>query len=152
MNYQKFFGRKSSQVAKDLLGRIILRDTEKGSIAAKIIQTGAYEGGDPKPSREGMKYAPGKIFLMPYRSTYLLNITTDKEGVPSCVEIREVEFNNKTLKGSGKIATALKISSNLEGKLLGKEVQIIGEPINNSKISKLIDGCSDNCLGYYTYR
>ena len=147
MDYHKFFGRKVDIVAKDLLGRSILRITNKGNTAAKIIETGAYEEGET-PSREGMKYAPGTIFLMPYRSTYLFNIATDKRGYPSCVEIREIALHDKIISGSGKVSKFFDIGPDLDGIVLGEEIKIIGENVDKSKIKK-IKGKSDNCIGYF---
>jgi len=148
MDYRKFFSRDADIVAKDLLGRSLLRITEKGSTSGKIIETGAYIGGNETLSRKGMKYAPGTVFLMPYRNFCLLNIATSREGYASCVEIRQVALHNKVLKGSGKIANFFRITKDLDGILLGKEVQIIGEPEKESNI-KRISGDSDNCIGYF---
>ena len=146
MDYRKFFRRDSDEVAMDLLGRLLVRTTKKGATAGRIIQVGAYEEG-VTPSREGMFYAPGRIFLMPYRGAHLLNVATDKEDYPSCVEIREIAFHDKIIKGSGLITKAFDLE-NLDGILLGGELQIIGKPVQKSKV-KRINGNSDNCLGYF---
>ena len=151
MNYKKFFDRKVEEVAMDLLGRQLLRVTEKGGTSGRIVQTGAYEVGRETKSREGMKYAPGTIFLMPYRGSNLLNIATDKGGYPSCVEIRQIAFHDKVIDGSGAVTKALGIEPDLDGILLGEELQIIGEPVGRSQIKK-IKGEADNCLGYYSIK
>ena len=148
MNYRKFFGRKSEEVAKDLLGKLLLKTTDTGSTSGRIIQTGAYECGNETPSREGMKYAPGTLFLMPYRGSSLLNIATDERGFPSCVEIREIAFHDGKITGSGAVAKFFEIGADLDGILLGDEIQIIGEPVDRSKVKK-IHGAVDNCIGYF---
>ena len=148
MDYPKFFGRGVEEVAKDLLDRLLVRDTEKGTTSGRIIEVGAYEGGKETKSREGMKYSPGKIFLMPYRGCHLLNIATDKAGYPSCVEIRKVAFHDKIIDGSGAVANFLNIDSHLDGILLGQELKIAGESVPESRI-KRVSGDSDNCLGYF---
>ena len=148
MDYKKFFSRDADIVAKDILGRSLLRITKTESTSGKIIETGAYLDGNETPSRKGMKYAPGTVFLMPYRSFCLLNIATSREEYASCVEIRQVTLHDKILKGSGKIANFFKIAKDLNGILLGKEVQIIGEPEKEPNI-KRISGDSDNCIGYF---
>jgi len=151
MNYNKFFDRSSDKVAKDLLGRFIVRDTGNGILSAKIIETGAYEGGKETPSRKGMKYSSGRIFLMPFRGSKLLNITTDKPGYPSCVEIRKLIFDDEIINGSGSVSKFLKISDDLEGTLLGKELQISNKKIRKSEfLRSYSDG--DNCLGYFSLK
>lgn len=150
MKHHKFFARKSDEAAIELLGRLLIRTTDKGATAGRIIQTGAYEGGNETPSRAGMKYAPGTIFLMPYRGSYLLNIATDREGYPSCVEIRQVAYHDKIIDGSGAITKHLGIEG-LDGILLGEKLQIAGEPVERANV-KRVKGNADNCLGYYLIR
>ena len=148
MNYQRFFRRNADELSKELLGRLLVRNTDKVSIGGKITQIGAYEGGKETKPREGMKYSAGTIFLMPYRGCNLLNIATDKVGYPSCVEIREIAYDKKKIKGPGKISNILKIGEDLDGILLGKELEIHGKSVDTSKIKK-ISGTTDNCLGYF---
>lgn len=148
MNYRRFFSQHAEEVARGLLGRLLVRNTEKGSTAAKIIQTGAYEEGKETPSRNGMKYPPATIYLMPYRGSYLLNIATCRRNYPSCVEVRQIAFQDKIIDGSGKIANFLDIDSDLDGIVLGHELQIIGRPVERSRTKK-ITGDSENCIGYF---
>ena len=147
MNQRKLFSRSSEEVAVDLIGRTIERKWGKGYINGVIREIGAYEEGNETPSRVGMKYAPGTIFLMPFRGSSLLNIATDREGYPSCVEIREVQFEDEMVTGSGAIAKFLSLSD-LDGAMLGDELSITGKPVNPSLI-KRIEGSPENCLGYF---
>lgn len=150
MNYETFFGRKAEIVARELIGRLLMRIGDKGTTTCEITETGAYEGGSETPSRAGMKYGPGRIFLMPYRGTYLFNIATGKEGEPSCVEIRELGFHNRRLKGSGLIASELDITTKLNGVMLGKEVLIEVAPAMPSLIIiERTKGKTPNCVGYF---
>jgi 3-methyladenine DNA glycosylase Mpg len=148
MEYKRFFGRKAEEVAKDLLGRLIVRNTARGTTAGKIVETGAYEGGKEVPSRLGMKYAPGKVFLMPFRGHYFFNIATDREGFSSCVEIRAVDFHDRAVKGSSAVANYLNLGKSLDGVLFGEELEISGKSVEESRI-KIIKAGSDNCIGYF---
>lgn len=148
MNYRIFFGRKAEEVAIDLLGRLLVRNTEKGTTSARIIEVGAYEEGKEINSRVGMSYEPGRLFLMPYRGSFLFNISTDREMYPSCVEMRRVSTHDKTIKGAGAVSNFFGITPNLNGLLLGEEIQILGESINKSQIKKM-KGAANNCLGYF---
>lgn len=148
MDYKRFFSRNAEEVAKDLLGRLLVRTSEKGTTAGMITETGAYEGGSETRQRQGMKYAAGEIFLMPFRGHYFFNIATGKKDYPSCVEIRELDFYDRKVQGSGAIVNALCISKNLDGKMLGEELQILGLSPEKIKI-KRIKGKGDNCLGYF---
>jgi 3-methyladenine DNA glycosylase Mpg len=151
MEYKRFFGRRSEEVAKDLLGRFIVRNTNKGTTAGRIVQTGAYEGGKEVPSRKGMKYAPGTVFLMPFRGHYFFNISTDREDFPSCVEIRAVAFHDRIVRGSGAVANYLGVRKGLDGVLFGEELEISGEGVEESRIKRIKAG-SDNCKGYFSVK
>lgn len=150
-DYQAFFGRKSEEVAKDMLGRFLVRNIEGREIVAQVIETGAYEKGKEIASRNGMKYAPGTIFLMPFRGHYFFNVATDKPGFPSCVEIRKVLTDQREIGGAAAVTKFLKMPQTLDGVLLENEMQIIGEPADASRISTETIG-SDNCLGYFYLR
>ena len=152
IDYKKFFGRKAEVVARDLLGRLLVRDTETGATGGKIVETGAYEGGKITPSRQGMEYEPGALFLMSVRGSRLLNIATEKEGKPSCVEIRAVEFHDGVLEGPGKISKYLDLDASYDGFPLGDEVKVLYEGVRKSKIEKTSDGVADNCIGYFSIK
>lgn len=146
-DYRQFFGREPVEVAKDLLGRQLVRESEIGVTSGQIVQVGAYEEGNITPSREGMLYAPGTLFLMPFRGSELLNIATDRKGYPSCVEIRAVAFHDGVIEGSGKITDFLDLNG-LDGMLLGEQLKITGKAVDPSQIKRIRDG-SENCLGYF---
>ncbi len=148
MDYKALFGRSAEQVARDLIGRTIVRKLdEENYVSGMITQTGAYEGGKETKAREGMEYAPGTIFLMPFRGKYLFNIATGEEGVPSCVEIRQIQTEDKEITGSGRVTKELS-ALGLDGKVLGKELRISVGGVRPGFI-KNIPGIAENCIGYF---
>lgn len=151
MDYSRFFGRTADSVARDLLGRILVVKTPSATVFGKITETGAYEGGEETELRKGMKYGPATIFLMGYRGSDLFNIATDRKGVPSCVEVREIEIDDKKIKGSGRVSKALGVTQDLDGLVLGEKVQIAGESVDLLQIRRR-RGQTDNCLGYYSIK
>src|SRR3989344_3730736 len=148
MDYKAFFSRSSVNVAKDLLGRFIVRNSNKGSIYANILEIGAYEGGKEIKARMGMEYEPARLFLMPYRGSLLFNISTGKEMHPSCVEIRRIATHNKTIKGAGAASRFFGLTKNLDGITLGEEIQILGINVVKDHILETRGG-SENCVGIY---
>jgi len=150
MDQRNFFSRPSETVAIDLIGRTLERKWGRGYIEGVVKETGAYEGGNETPSRIGMKYSPGTLFLMPYRGSLFFNIATDREEYPSCVEIREVRFKNKIVTGPGAITKFLSLSD-LDGSVLGDKLRIAREPVNPLLV-KRTEGSSDNCLGYFSIK
>ncbi len=146
---RSFFGRDARTVAKDLLGRLLIRESDRGLTAGRIIETGAFEGDEGRKGREGMSYAPGTIYVMPFRGNYFLNIAAGRKGEPSCVLIRDVALHDGVLGGPGRVGKFFGVEY-LNGELIGQSLRIEkGEPVPASRIIRVTDGTSENCLGYY---
>jgi len=152
MNQRKFFSRDARTVAKDLLGRLLVRASDEGITAGKIIETGAFENDEGRSSRKGMLYAPGTIYIMPFRGNYFLNIATGRKDEASCVLIRDVALHDGALGGPGRVGKYFGVEY-LDGMLMGDVLRIDeGEPVSTSRIQRVIDGTSENCLGNYRIR
>lgn len=97
---REFFARDTKQVAKDLLGKYLIRKTEKGEMIARIIETEAYVGPEDKACHaygnkrtektETMYMKPGTIYVYYIYGIYFcLNVVTEQKGKPCAVFIRE---------------------------------------------------------------
>jgi DNA-3-methyladenine glycosylase len=95
-----FYNRDVVQVARDLLGCLLLRDSREGLTAGIIVEVEAYLAqGDPAnhafrgPNRKNasMFGPPGHAYVYPIHSRFCLNVVTEPEGVPSAVLIRAIE-------------------------------------------------------------
>lgn len=102
-----WFNRSSQKVAVDLIGCTFIREvpTQTGTetIRGKIVETEAYETGDPamyayerKTPRIAVVHGPaGFVYIYRiYRQYHCFNIVTDKDGVPSTILIRAVELES----------------------------------------------------------
>ena len=160
---RNYFAKKANAVAQGILGMYIVRVFSNGStVRGRITETGAYEGGNTSESREGMLYAPGTIFLMPFRGHTSLNIATEDADIPSCVEIRAAEFmfgeRIRKVETPYRLAKALGLDvngrskKNLDGIILGKILRIEGTPFRE-KIKKYTPKSrSGNCVAYYAIK
>jgi len=112
---QKFFNRNTVIVAKDLLGKFLVRRIGNKIIKARITETEAYCGTKDlachasKGLTERTKIMfgpPGHFYIyMVYGMYHCLNIVTEKEGNPSAVLIRAAEFSILNLQFSNKSQT-----------------------------------------------
>lgn len=138
-----FYLRNGLDVAKELLGKTIVREVEGEKFYFKIVETEAYLGPEDKGAHSyGGKVTPRTkpifdeggityIYLI-YGMYYCLNIVANKENIPHCVLIRAVEpLNEETIafskgnrpikskklqdltNGPGKLCKALKIDKGL---------------------------------------
>jgi 3-methyladenine DNA glycosylase Mpg len=149
MNYEEFFGREARSVARDLLGRgLVLLDNP--SFHGQILEVGAYEGSNESPSRKGMLYAPGTLFLMPFRGIEMFNVSTDRKNEASCVELRKIHTPDGIIKGPGAITNYFEIRGN-DGARFRDLFQLIGEPVGSSRIERN-DGTVQNCSGIYSIK
>src|SRR2546422_10477485 len=94
---RSFYSRRTADVARDLLGRILVN----GPASGMIVETEAYLGGDDLAahSARGVTDRTRVIFGPPghayvyfiYGMYECLNIVAEREGTPGCVLIRAVE-------------------------------------------------------------
>lgn len=76
--------------AKALLGCDIVAATESGIARARITKTRAFQGiGKHTENRPGIMQDAGMVYIMKHRVAKFLNITTGREGNPSCVWVEE---------------------------------------------------------------
>ncbi len=137
---QSFYARDTLIVAKELLGKILVRQLPEGSIKAKIVEVEAYKGREDPASHAYKGSTPrnqlmfGKagfsyIYFI-YGNHYCLNVTAEREGIPGAVLIRAVEIidgvelaqKNRKAKsltdlsnGPGKLTKALNITKSQNG-------------------------------------
>jgi len=120
---RNFYTESTLKVAKNLLGKYIMRKLGNEIIGGKIVETEAYLGVDDSAShafggkltrRNSAIYMVGGyvyIYLI-YGMYWLLNISIGNEGVPECVLIRAIEPDNgnyKETNGPGKLCRWLKL-------------------------------------------
>jgi DNA-3-methyladenine glycosylase len=101
---RKFFERKTLLVARELLGKFLVRKIGDTEIAVQITETEAYHGPDDLASHASKGVTPRtKVMFGPagYSYVYLiygmyhcLNIVTEKDGYPSAVLVRAVKILN----------------------------------------------------------
>ena len=98
-----FFNRSTLIVAKELLGKYLVRKIDGKLVRAKIAETEAYCGQKDlanhaskgvTPRTKIMFGPPGHAYVyLIYGMYYCFNIVTEKEGYPAAVLIRSAEFS-----------------------------------------------------------
>lgn len=108
---KKFFEKNTLNIAKNLLGKRLIRVYRGKEITVRIVETEAYHGISDKASHasrgktartEVMFGRAGMIYVyLIYGMHYCLNFVTGKEGFPAAVLIRGIEVDGKFIKGPG---------------------------------------------------
>ena len=145
---RNFYTRPTLKVAKELLGKYIVRKIGNKNLEGKIIETEAYIGPQDKAShayggkitsRNRAEYLVGGhvyIYLV-YGMYWQLNIVTTKAGKPECVLIRALDLD-KLANGPGKVCRYLKLNKSFYSEDLTKSKRIWledkGEKIKPSRI------------------
>ena len=127
------------ELARYLVGKVIVHDTADGRLSGRIVETEAYPVGDAAGHAfRGMTPRNGSLFLEPghayvyliYGMSFLLNVTSERAGVGAGVLLRAVEpldgFElidstcrtkqwNNIGKGPGRLTKAMKIDLRHDG-------------------------------------
>lgn len=160
---RSFFMRKPQQVARELLGKYLVRKIRLKRIIAKIVETEAYGGTEDMGCHvsrfgrtkrtETLFSKPGLAYIYPVHiNTYCFNIVSHRKGeaggvlIRACEPVSGMEYTGsniekkksifKVLSGPGKLCKNLKIdiSSNRED-ILGDKIFITeGEKVNPNVI------------------
>lgn len=98
---RRFYHRDTSRVARDLLGKALVKYSRSEMVGGIIMETEAYYGQDDPashayrgktPRSKIMFGRPGIAYVyLCYGMYYLLNIVTEDEGKPGAVLIRALE-------------------------------------------------------------
>jgi DNA-3-methyladenine glycosylase len=140
------------QIAKELLGKILVTNFEGMITSGRIVETEAYIAVNDKAShafggrrtaRNEAMYSPAGIsyVYICYGLHHLFNVVTNKKGIPDAVLIRAVEpmtgidimlkrtgkkkLDNTLTKGPGNVGKALGIDKQHSGlNLLGRKIFI----------------------------
>lgn len=135
-----FYEQRTVEVARQLLGKYLVRNHPDGITAGKIVETEAYVGPEDKAShasrgrtpRTAIMFGPAGcayVYLI-YGFYHCLNIVTERVGYPAAVLIRAVEPSEgidlmksrrrtdelrQLASGPGKLCRAFSIKLSLNG-------------------------------------
>ena len=160
-----FFGRPTVEVARDLLGRLLVRRLPDGAeLRGRIVETEAYRGeGDTashasrgRTPRNAVMFGPpgyAYVYLI-YGMYHCLNVVTEPEGVAGAVLIRAVEpvaglERMKALRpvkrlvdltnGPGKLCRAFAVDRSLNGEdcVNGTRLWLeAGQPVDDADVGR----------------
>ncbi len=99
---REFYLRNALEVAQDLLGTVLVHETEEGKVRARIVEVEAYIGSEDAAShayknrntaRTAVQFGPGGyayVYLI-YGMHYCMNIVTNHAQKPEAVLLRALE-------------------------------------------------------------
>ncbi len=98
---RSFFDRDPRTVARDLLGKLLVRRQGRAILAGRIVEAEAYLGltdpgshaySGPTARNEVLFGPPGHAYVyFIYGNHYCTNVSCQKEGTPGCVLLRALE-------------------------------------------------------------
>jgi len=120
---KSYFNRSTLVVAKSLLGKYLVRQHGKGTIAGKIVEVEAYVGphdlachaSKGRTPRTDVLFGPpgiSYVYLI-YGMYHCLNVVTERAEFPAAVLIRALEIDGALVDGPGRLCRALDIDLSL---------------------------------------
>jgi DNA-3-methyladenine glycosylase len=123
-----FFARDTTVVARDLLGKVLVRELDGQKLWGRLVEVEAYlgpddlaahsKGGRRTPRTEVMYGEPGHAYVyFTYGMHWCLNFVTRERGVPQAVLVRALEPGPGVgrCSGPGLVTRALHIDRALNG-------------------------------------
>ncbi len=97
-----FYARNALRVARDLLGKLLVRELPEGRVVVRIVEVEAYRGpadraahsfGGRRTPRNEVMYGPaGRLYVyFVYGMHWCANVVAAREGVPEAVLLRGAE-------------------------------------------------------------
>ncbi len=154
---RSFYSRYTPDVARDLLGSVLVRVLDGEELRARIVEVEAYRGADDPASHayRGMTKRTSVMFGEPghayvyftFGFHYCLNLTTEVEGEPGAVLIRAVEplsgiEEMRRRRGVEDLLRIAKGPGNLT-KAMGIDLRLNGEDVVTSKELFVLSGRPD---------
>ena len=120
---KRYFNRPTLTVARSLVGKYLVRENGKGTIAGRIVEVEAYDGCEDKAchasrgrtARTEVLFGPpgmSYVYLI-YGMYHMLNVVTERMEFPAAVLIRAIEVDGELIDGPGKLCRALEIDRSL---------------------------------------
>jgi len=127
-----FFNRPALTVARELLGKYLVRRIGRMTFCGMITEVEAYDGPDDKAchahrgktNRNAVMFGPAGHWYMyfVYGMHWMLNIVTGPKDYPAAVLIRGVVLQDGTeINGPAKLTKALRIDGSLNGKTTARK-------------------------------
>ena len=143
---QTFFTRPTYRVAKDLLGKYLVRRVRKRVYALRITEVEIYDGFNDRGSHasHGMTQRnlpmfgePGRFYIyLVYGMHWMLNVVTREVGYPAAILIRGAG----NIVGPARLTSFLSINNTLNGKIAAPESALWfedrGERVRNKNIMR----------------
>jgi DNA-3-methyladenine glycosylase len=159
-----FYARNPPDVARELLGKLLWRETSAGVCGGRIVEVEAYlSSRDPachasrgRTRRNATMFGPpGRAYVYMIHSRWCLNAVTEAEGVPSAVLIRAIEplvgldlmhqrrvtdVVRDLARGPARLCEALAIDRTYDGwdLTLGRELWIAADPEHNGQPLRIV--------------
>lgn len=121
-----FFCRPTLEIAPELLGKCLIRKYRGKYLSGMVTEVEAYVGVEDKAchaargktQRNKVMFEEGGVWYvyLCYGMYWMLNIVTEKKGLPAAILIRGVQYEKNHLNGPGKLTRGFYIDKKLNEK------------------------------------
>ena len=158
---EDFFARHADVVAKDLLGKTLVRERQNAATLYAIIsEVASFEGSQEDSMTEGALYAPGTLVVSTKHGKKMLDIATYQICKPSCVTLISAVIGDQrgvreVVEGPGNLTKVLEIDKDSFHGLPIRlsPIWIGGQAVEEDRIVKRNkSNVPRNCKGYFYFK
>lgn len=116
---RQFFARETLTVARELIGKYLVREQGARTLTGRIIEVEAYIGPEDKAchaskgrtSRTEVLFGPpGHAYVyLCYGMHEMLNVVTERQEFPAAILLRAVEYDGVLVDGPGRLTRAFAV-------------------------------------------
>lgn len=120
---QRFFDRPTLRVARDLIGKYLVRQRGPELLAGRIVEVEAYIGpkdlachaSKGRTARTDVMFGPAGVayVYLVYGMYHCLNVVTEAVDIPAAVLLRAVEVEGRLIDGPGRLTRSFSIDRSL---------------------------------------
>src|SRR3989344_2612797 len=151
---QDFFARSAVIVARELLGKRIIRELSPSKkVIGRIYEVAAYQG-ETDSTSDVIDYVPGTIGISRKFGKFLIDVSAGSGNQRACITLVSALFDDGLAQGPGNLSKMLQIDESFNGlPIVNNSLYLESDSFQVPEIrTRKKSNASENCKGFFYIR